>query len=56
MKNKESCQNNENIQNSEDCQNDELSIAEWMEEEQHQDWVDMMKESAVIPFATSLWA
>jgi len=50
MENKDNCQNNEN------CQNDEISIAEWMEEEQHQDWVEMMKESAVIPFATSLWA
>ena len=50
MENKESCQNNAN------CQDNELSITEWMEEEQHQDWVDMMKESAVIPFATALWA
>lgn len=34
----------------------ELSIENWMQEEQHQDWVEMMQESAVIPFATALWA
>ncbi|MEX3172667.1 hypothetical protein AB4M04_11280 [Serratia quinivorans] len=34
----------------------ELSIEDWMQEEQHQDWVEMMQESAVIPFATALWA
>ncbi|MCS3432464.1 hypothetical protein [Klebsiella sp. BIGb0407] len=56
MENKDNCKNNETHQNNENCQSSELSIAEWMEEEQHQDWVDMMKESAVIPFATSLWA
>ncbi|WP_257720493.1 hypothetical protein [Chania multitudinisentens] len=40
--------NQENVQ--------ELSIEAWMQEEQHQDWVEMMQESAVIPFATALWA
>ena len=34
----------------------ELPLEDWMHEEQHQDWVEMMQESAVIPFATALWA
>lgn len=34
----------------------DLPLIEWMQEEQHPDWVEMMKESAVIPFATALWA
>lgn len=34
----------------------QLSLEEWMKEEQHEDWVEMMKDSAVIPFATALWA
>ncbi|EPF2929933.1 hypothetical protein [Vibrio navarrensis] len=43
-----------NIENNQS--NQELSLSDWMKEEQHQDWVDMMQETAVIPFATSLWA
>lgn len=48
--------NKEIIEKEDNKKKQELSIAEWMKEEQHEDWVEMMKESAVIPFATALWA
>lgn len=44
------------MKNQDDKQKKMLSLDEWMKEEQHEDWVEMMKESAVIPFATALWA
>jgi len=48
--------NKEIIENKDNKKKQELSIVEWMKEEQHEDWVEMMKASAVIPFATALWA
>lgn len=44
------------MKDQDDKQKQGLSLEEWMKEEQHEDWVEMMKESAVIPFATALWA
>lgn len=49
-------QTNEMMTNLDDNQKQQLSLGEWMKEEQHEDWVEMMKDSAVIPFATALWA
>jgi hypothetical protein len=38
------------------AQENDLQLNEWMQEEQHQEGVEILKESAVIPFATALWA
>ncbi|VWC64448.1 mercuric reductase [Burkholderia lata] len=41
---------------NENQEKQDLPLIEWMQEDQHEDWVEMMKDSAVIPFATALWA
>ncbi|WP_260436925.1 hypothetical protein [Burkholderia contaminans] len=41
---------------NENQETQDLPLIEWMQEDQHEDWVEMMKDSAVIPFATALWA
>ncbi|CAM3896443.1 hypothetical protein [Vibrio aquimaris] len=33
-----------------------IELNEWFESETHEDAVEMMAESAVVPFGTALWA